>query len=97
MSSVFSISFFCQGEDQTDVSVLSCFHRSVEDLRCTGQLMEVLSADLASAQVVLTFLAQHRGPGEPGEPSASKCLEGMLRHPQWREEFEGFWAKSLVS
>ena len=100
MFSVFSI-FFCQGGDQIHVSVLSCFHRIVEDLRSTGQLLEVLSADLALAQVVLTFLAQQTGepgePGEPGELSASKCLEGILRHPQWREEFEGFWVKSLVS
>eukprot|EP00435_Cladocopium_sp_Y103_P045077 s917_g12.t2 len=89
----------CFSEDQGDQldasAVLSCFHRIVEDLR-SGQLLEVLDADLASAQVVLTFLAQQTGePGEPG--SASKCLEGILRHPRWREEFEGLNLQQTIS
>lgn len=75
--------------------ILSGLHHLVDRLGSSGQLFAVLQVDFASAHVVLRFLAEQTM-NERLATSATKCLEHILMHAPWREEFEGFLVKQLL-
>ena len=75
--------------------ILSGLHHLVDRLGSSGQLLAVLQVDFASAHVVLRFLAEQTM-NERLATSATKCLEHILMHAPWREEFEGFLVKQLL-